>query len=184
VDQWSGNGVVVIPAILDFEASGLGRGSYPIEVGYILADGSSDCMLIRPEPDWQSWDPEAERLHGIDREQLVQHGRPVREVASQLNRELRGETLYTDAWGSDLSWLSLLFDAADLVPLFRLESLRTLLDEPRQRHWHSVHRAVISELALGRHRASADARALQQTYLRTCLLADPAPAATGLPLSA
>lgn len=166
------------PAILDFEASGLGRGSYPIEVGYVLADGRTGCQLIRPEPEWQAWDPAAERLHGIGRAQLLRHGRPAREVARQLNRELRGETLYTDAWGNDLTWLSLLFDAAGLVPLFRLEPLRALLDERQQRLWHDAHRAVMRELALERHRASADARILQQTYLRTCV------AAAEVPLSA
>lgn len=170
---------MTIPAILDFEASGLGRGSYPIEVGYVLGDGRTGCYLIRPEPDWQNWDPAAERLHGINRAQLLAHGRPAREVALLLSRELRGETLYTDAWGSDLSWLSLLFDAAGLVPTFRLESLRTLLDERQQRLWHEAQQAVIRELALGRHRASADARILQQTYLRTCL-----DAADEVPLSA
>ena len=171
---------MTIPAILDFEASGLGRGSYPIEVGYVLSDGRSGCQLIRPEPEWQAWDPAAERLHGISRAQLLRHGRPAREVARQLNGELRGEILYSDAWGSDLSWLSLLFDAAGLVPLFRLESLRKLLDERQQRLWHEAHQTVMRELGLGRHRASTDARILQQTYLRTCA----SDAADEVPLSA
>jgi hypothetical protein len=39
-----------VPAILDVEASGFGRGSYPVEVGYVLEDGVSQCMLVRPEP--------------------------------------------------------------------------------------------------------------------------------------
>lgn len=40
------------PAVLDVEASGFGRYSYPIEVGYALPDGRVFCTLIRPEPHW------------------------------------------------------------------------------------------------------------------------------------
>ena len=29
------------PAVLDIEASGFGRGSYPIEVGFVLANGEA-----------------------------------------------------------------------------------------------------------------------------------------------
>ncbi|MET0379714.1 MAG: hypothetical protein ABW049_12050, partial [Spongiibacteraceae bacterium] len=61
----------MIPAILDFEASGLGGGTYPIEVGYVLGDGRSACYLIRPEPDWQGWSADAEKLHGISRALLT-----------------------------------------------------------------------------------------------------------------
>jgi hypothetical protein len=43
------------PIIIDVEASGLGHGSYPIEVGFALADGETHCRLIKPEEDWQHW---------------------------------------------------------------------------------------------------------------------------------
>ena len=57
----------MLPCIIDLEASGFGRGSYPIEVGLCLGDSSSHCFLVRPEEDWQHWDPEAEKVHGISR---------------------------------------------------------------------------------------------------------------------
>lgn len=41
-----------LPTILDIEASGFGRGSYPIEVGFVAGDGTLFCGLVRPEPDW------------------------------------------------------------------------------------------------------------------------------------
>ena len=56
-----------LPAILDMEASGFGRDSYPIEVGYVLPDGRTRCTLIRPAPHWVHWDPAAEQLHHIPR---------------------------------------------------------------------------------------------------------------------
>ena len=82
-----------LPAILDIEASGFGRGSYPIEVGYCGANGALFCGLVLPEPDWQHWDASAEALHGITRELLRRHGRPARWMAEQLNARLGGQTL-------------------------------------------------------------------------------------------
>lgn len=161
----------MIPAILDVEASGLGRGSYPIEVGFVLPEGFSHCLLIRPQDDWESWDPAAEQLHGLSRAQLLLRGLPVRQVAQALNQQLGGMTVYSDAWGNDQTWLALLFDRADMVPMFRLQTLRALLSEAQLRLWTSTKLAVTRELALGRHRASNDARILQRTFLRTLELA-------------
>lgn len=76
------------PCILDIEASGFGASSDPIEVGHVLADGRSRCTLIRPREGWTHWDPRAEALHGISRETLLRHGRPVAEVARTLNADL------------------------------------------------------------------------------------------------
>ncbi len=155
------------PVILDIEASGLGRGSYPIEVGYVVADGRSNCLLIKPLDDWRMWSADAEQLHGISRAQLQLHGLDVATVAETLNRELGGMTVYSDAWGNDQSWLALLFDRAERAQGFRLEALRALLSETQLSVWTKTKQAVGRELALGRHRASNDARVLQQTYLRT-----------------
>lgn len=156
-----------IPAVLDIEASGLGRGSYPIEIGFVLADQRSQCMLIKPDPEWTGWDQRAERLHGIQRAQLQQFGVEVKTAAQRLNELLRGMTLYSDAWGNDQSWLALLFECADMVPAFKLQTLRALLSDAQLSLWMQTKQRVQHELALGRHRASNDARILQQTYLRT-----------------
>ena len=56
-----------LPTVLDIEASGFGRDSYPIEIGYVLPDGSGYCTLVHPEAAWTHWDPQAQRLHGITR---------------------------------------------------------------------------------------------------------------------
>lgn len=55
-----------VPPILDVEAPGFGAGSYPIEVGYFLGDGTAYCTLIKPAANWTHWDPAAEAVHGID----------------------------------------------------------------------------------------------------------------------
>ena len=150
-----------VVAILDIEASGFGRGSYPIEIGVAAADGRLFCGLVRPEPDWLHWDVAAEGLHGITRELLQRHGHPAAWMAAQLNELLGGQTVYCDGWGQDYPWLSRLFDAAGVQPAFRLDDLRGLLSESDAQRWRGVTDAVRARQQLTRHRASSDARVLQ-----------------------
>jgi len=155
-----------LPAIIDLEASGFGKGSYPIEVGFVLPEGAMYCTLILPPPHWRHWDDKAQAVHQITREVLQTHGKPALDVARALNAQLRGRTIYSDGWVNDYTWLSLLFDEAELTPAFRLDNLRSLLDEQQANAWHACKDAVMAELQLPRHRASTDARVLQLTFQR------------------
>jgi hypothetical protein len=155
-----------VPCVIDIEASGFGRGSYPIEVGAVRPDGVAYCSLISPEPDWQHWESTAEAVHGITREVLQAHGKPAARVASDLNRCLHAQTVYTDAWYHDFLWLARLYDAADMQPHFVLKDLRQALDESALARWETAKADVLRELKLNRHRASNDARVLQQTWVR------------------
>ena len=154
------------PTVLDVEASGFGRNSYPIEVGFVLPNGHSFCCLIHPEPEWTHWDPQAETVHHISRKLLLEKGLPAVEVALLLNAQLRGQTVYSDGWANDYSWLGTLFDVAALSPGFKLENLRALLRDDEADQWHEVKAQVASERGAQRHRASADARLLQLTLQR------------------
>lgn len=157
---------LMLPIVIDVEASGFGRESYPIEVGLVLADGTPHCFLVAPERSWTHWDPAAEALHGISRATLEAHGRPAAEVAWRLNELLRGKTVYTDAWSFDMSWLGKLFDAVHLQPTFELQPISGIMDERRLAGWDRTREQVMQELKLKRHRASGDARVLQETYRR------------------
>jgi hypothetical protein len=148
------------------EASGFGRNSYPIEVGYVLADGSSFCTLIRPEPNWTHWDEQAEQTHHISRAIAEQHGQDATAVARKLNANLAGKTLYSDGWANDYSWLGKLFDVANVSPHFKLDNLRALLSEQEAERWHVVKQEVAQEARIDRHRASADAKLLQLTLVK------------------
>jgi hypothetical protein len=154
------------PTVLDVEASGFGRNSYPIEIGFVLPNGHAYCTLIRPESHWTHWDAQAEATHHIPRALLVQRGLAVPEVARTINAQLAGQTVYSDGWANDYSWLGALFDAADMSPAFKLENLRALLDDQQADQWHTVKAQVSTERGVQRHRASADARLLQLTLLR------------------
>jgi hypothetical protein len=153
----------MLPTIIDIEASGFGRGSYPIEVGFVLPDGANYCSLIRPAPQWKHWDSEAERLHHITPQILSVHGKPALEVASTLNLRLRNQVVYSDGWANDYSWLGRLFDEVDLIPAFRLENLRQILNEEEASRWHTTKAAVLAATPQQRHRASIDAKVIQQT---------------------
>ena len=58
---------MLYPIFIDFEASGLGAGTYLIEVAWNLPNGDVREYLIRPEPDWTYWELRAEEVHGISR---------------------------------------------------------------------------------------------------------------------
>jgi len=161
----------LMPTILDVEASGFGQGSYPLEIGLALPDGTPHCFLVMPARDWQSWDAEAEKVHGISREVVESHGRPVEEIAWRLNGLLYGQTIYSDAWSFDMSWLGKLYDKVDMPQTFKIAALGDLLSEGQQRVWDDTRRRVEQDLSLRRHRASGDARILQETYRRTLTLA-------------
>ncbi len=154
------------PIIMDIEASGFGAGSYPIEIGIVLADGSSASWLIRPESAWTRWDATAQAVHGISREQLATEGWPARVVAGELNRRLAGQTVFTDGWAHDYAWLAILFDAADLVPRFRLEHLRQLLSDEQAGLWSDCYAKTVQGAAHQErcHRADADARLIQTAW--------------------
>jgi hypothetical protein len=153
------------PAIIDVEASGFGQGSYPIEVGCILPDGRSYCALIHPVEEWVAWDESAQAVHGISRETLLEHGLPPLSVAIRLNSLLQGITVYSDAWGQDFVWLSKLHEAAGVPATYRLEHLVRITPDVEASYWNETRDDVEKTLRVQRHRASADARVLQMTWM-------------------
>lgn len=162
------------PTVLDIEASGFGRDSYPIEIGFITAAGTAACTLVRPEPGWTHWDPVAEAVHGIRRETAVRFGRSARDVARWLNTALAGEVVYCDGWAHDYAWLGVLYEAAGQRPAFRLEHVVRLLSAAQAERLGPVRQAAWSAAPGTRHRASSDARLLQQA-LASVLAQPPVP---------
>jgi hypothetical protein len=150
-----------LPCVLDIEASGFGRGSYPIEIGFVLPDGTAYCTLIQPEATWTHWDGDAERVHGISRSLLQRHGRSAGEVAAELNQRLAGRAVYCDNWAHDYTWLARLFESAAITPSFKLHHLRELLSESAVERFDDTRDIIARKLQLRRHRASSDARVLQ-----------------------
>ena len=155
-----------VPCVIDIEASGFGRNSYPIEIGFVLPDGRTRCMLVRPAEDWTHWDDGAALMHGITRATLAAHGKTPREVAQVLNHDLAGLTAYCDGWAHDYSWLAALYEEAGMSPTFRLESVNCLLGDTQLSQLDEQRRGALAEMGLTRHRASNDAKALQMALNR------------------
>ncbi len=155
------------PGIIDFEASGFGIESYPIEVGVALSSGQKYCTLIKPASHWTYWDQKAEHVHGLSVEDLRAHGKPINMVARELNALLGDSTLYSDGWVVDKSWLSKLYYECRMTPSFFLSPLEIILKEEQMDIWTQTKVQVIADLALTRHRASSDALIIQETFART-----------------
>ena len=155
------------PIIIDVEASGFGGASYPIEVGVALDDDQKYCSLISPAPEWDHWDDDAQKVHGISRDTLEAHGRTPREVATTLNELLEGKTLYSDGWVVDRPWLTTLFAEAGMSMSFHVSPLEMILTERQMERWHETKHELLAKAADHRHRASFDAWIVQETYRAT-----------------
>lgn len=109
-------------AIIEVASSGLGADSYPVAVAWqILRGGPEQHMLIRPLNTWRAWQRDAEKAHGISRQQLLDQGRSVDDVAAALSWDLHQAKIFSDTVGLDQAWLDRLFAA---VPGSRSLSLR------------------------------------------------------------
>ncbi len=145
-------------AFIDFEASGLGPFSWPIEVGWALEDGLTDSLLISPAPSWSAdaWDAKAERLHGISPRMLSELGVDAAEACKRLSEALAGRTVYSDAPDWDAFWMLRLFEAAGRRCDLRLQDFASAMP-----FLAPVSKARLIEqadrLAPRRHRAAEDA---------------------------
>lgn len=158
-----------MPAILDIEASGFGKGSYPIEIGVAADDGRQFSWLVYPQDDWVHWHADAEALHKIPRSKLLTSGLPVGEIARAMNSLFEGQTLYSDGWGFDSGWLNLLFYCANQSMHFKVETLPKILTEFQFQHWDAMKQELRKKHKLLHHRAAEDAKLIQLTYQRTAL---------------
>ena len=108
---------------LDFEASSLLPGSFPIEVAWVLEDGSGESHLIRPADGWldpargnPGWSPQSERVHGISLSTLAEDGKPAEKVAAMAQAVLSSPQVLacSDAPSHDAYWLQRLYEAGGI----------------------------------------------------------------------
>lgn len=129
---------------VDFEASSLLSGSFPIEVAWVDTDGHGESYLIRPADKWladgcSGWSQESEALHGISLDTLLRDGVPLDRVAARAAKTLSpGQVMAcSDAPESDGYWMEMLLRAGGqrrtvkLLDVNRLYgwACRPLLDE-------------------------------------------------------
>lgn len=89
---------------VDFEASSLQPGGYPIEIGWCSGQGWGTSHLIRPHPDWiatGSWDASMQIVHGISMEHLLRHEKPIDFVAACAVRFLDRQHVFSETPDAD-----------------------------------------------------------------------------------
>ena len=155
-------------AFIDLEASGLGADSWPIEVGWCFPDSAPCAHLIRTAPAWKdaAWDPKAEALHGVAREELARAGAAPEDVCDALNGALSGVRVYSDAPDWDGFWLYRLYQAARMRQAFELWDFRDLFAHLTFDQINDA-RAQASAVAPHRHRAAADVLHMQTLFAMT-----------------
>ena len=98
------------PVFIDFESSGLGEDSWPIEVGVAWLDENGkvivDSKLIKPKPEWSesAWSEKSADVHGISRTDL-EDAEPAEDVALWLAQAVGNRPLISDAPQFDGAWL-------------------------------------------------------------------------------
>ena len=160
---------VALPCFLDFEASGLDRNGYPIEVPWSLPNGEVRCYLIRPTRNWvvdAVWDKAAENLHGISFVNLEKEGRDPTWLCQQMNSQLKKQTVFCDGLSFDLFWLKRLFEVSADSPTFTLASMQDYcFDLGLGARQYEILSSKARRRAGGkRHRADADVRYLIELY--------------------
>lgn len=167
--EWTGRDCGSV-AFLDFEASSLL--GYPIEVGFARiwknGDIQSAARLIFVDA-WDEaedlWDPNAEAIHGITREQLHAEGRSAREVMEWLNDQFADvDEAYCDGGGHDQAWLRELTHEAGVQPDFFLRDIAIAFEHPdiSEVRFEQAKKAFLNRKVL--HRAEADARDLAHLF--------------------
>lgn len=154
---------------LDFEASGLGRHSWPVEIGLAwISEGEVKIWssLIQPTPDWSmdDWDPAAENIHGLKRSALDEA--PLAHVvAARASRLMAGRIICSDSPEFEERWAARLFSEQSVARSITI---------------HYVHNALVEvcdEAAMGRfydelakqpqpHRAGPDAARFANALLK------------------
>lgn len=139
---------------VDFEASGIAPDSYPIEVA-VASSETSVSSLIRPARYWTHWSFDAQDMHGLTQDHLLQEGDTPKTVAERMNQLFSGQVLCSDL-PQDGFWLDVLYEAADLIPTFELKPLEVFVGREAAR---DIYRLLPTTR---RHRALHDATALME----------------------
>lgn len=154
---------------VDIEASGLHFDSYPIEIA-LRINQKTHHWLIKPEPNWHYWSPEAEALHGISLLYLLKNGLPARHVAREINLLLNDTSgiIYSDAADWDWDWMRVLFDSVKISPSFIVLPVQDLMSETQQELFTKAFEELANSDSFQQHRACDDVEILEKAYLFAC----------------
>jgi hypothetical protein len=147
--------------VIDFESSGLHRSSYPIEVGVTNGDIEYQA-LIQPMSHWDFWSDESQKVHGINRDELLRDGKKAFMVAQELNVLLMGQKVYCDSLAWDGFWARVLFSDNSITQHFEMLDVLDVpdLEDDRLDLFLSKRESLVGGNVYRAHRALDDARLL------------------------
>lgn len=154
---------------LDFEASGLEAGSWPIQIGIARVQDDDTVSiheeLIRPHPTWPEklWSPVSAQVHGIPRSAL-DAAAEAHQVATRVIDLLAGRTLVSDAPEFDERWLHMLTATVDPSLSLVVEDFDSVLAASCGMDGIRRAYAKLDELPAP-HQAGADAARLAHAWL-------------------
>ena len=138
---------------IDFEASGIAPDSYPVEVAVVYPGGEYQA-LIKPADYWDHWSYDAQDMHQITLEQLVNKGTPAIQVAERMNHLFAGKILCSDN-PTDCYWMDVLYEAACIEATFEVKPIEVSVGREASGE-------ILRKLPFRKgHRALLDAHALQ-----------------------
>jgi hypothetical protein len=161
---------------LDFEASSLSWESYPIEVAWGNELSNIMSYLISPESidSWTDWNPESEKIHKINRLELIESGTNPTKVCELIANDLSSNVVYTDNPDWDSLWLRRLFMSCDVIlppiDIRHVDSLliETVCPDPINRINGLFNilqlKSSSRKMVKGRHRAAVDVEYLINLY--------------------
>ena len=118
-----------------------------------MSSETSFSSLIRPARYWTHWSFDAQDMHGLTQDHLLQEGDPPHTVAERMYQLFAGQVLCSDS-PQDGFWLDVLYEAADLIPTFELKPLEVFVGREAA---SDIYRLLP---ATRQHRALHDATAL------------------------
>lgn len=149
-----------LPPILDFEASSLSDGSYPVTAGLVV-NGEVSYWIIKPQPDWIDWSLASQAIHGIKRSYLMEHGVSALQVADEMQSLLRNSPIvYSDNPYWETRWLRCLGNFHCDV-----RDLRELIPNSSHAHFSTCMEQQFAIHGFTRHRADHDAYAMHLAVL-------------------
>lgn len=156
---------------IDFEASSLDDGTYPIEVGiarWLSPDSPIEgwSTLICPTANWErhgSWSSGSEKVHGIAREELAT-GLSPSDAMRRLNAIIGANTAYCDGGDFDRHWLGMVQHAGGRAATFDIGNF----DDLKLKLPHGGHFRLQTWLndSPPPHRARQDAERLMKALAR------------------
>lgn len=114
--------------IVDFEASSLSQGSYPIQIGWGFPEtGEVFSHLIKPANDWtlEFWDEKSASIHNISYKTLLDYGESCETVLNDFMSSIKNAFCYSDAPPFDQYWLYKLMEGAGQpvqeIPFYKIQ---------------------------------------------------------------